>query len=225
MMSSGLPDWRGLLGQHARARARPRPGRGRRRSATAGWRRRRAWRAAWPSAVELGLVAGRLRAPPARRSCRGRARPRCARRPRRRRRTTDSVAARRSVMFSPIVAISCVSSPCTSRPVPGYGAAATLARSPPLSSASSATVATNSWNCSLRRDEVGLGIDLDDGAAVAVGGDADQALGGDAAGLLGGRRQALGAQPVDRASRGRPASRPAPSCNPSCPRRSSRAVP
>src|SRR6185312_5416644 len=53
-------------------------------------------------------------------------------------------------MFSPIVAIRLVSSPCTSRPVPGYADVATLARSPPLSSAALATWPTNFWNCSLR---------------------------------------------------------------------------
>ena len=46
---------------------------------------------------------------------------------------TDSEAARRRLMFSPIVAIMLVSSPCTSRAEPGNGDAATLARSPPLS--------------------------------------------------------------------------------------------
>ena len=106
--------------------------------------------------------------------------------------------ARRSDMFSPMVAIRCVSSPCTSRPVPGYGAAATLAMSPPVSSAMLGGVADELLEVLVAGDEVGLGVDLDDGAARAVGGDADQALGGDAAGLLGGRRQALGAQPVDR---------------------------
>src|SRR5918995_786738 len=63
---------------------------------------------------------------------------------------TDSMPARRSDMFSPMVAIRCVSSPCTSRPVPGYGAAATLARSPPLSSAIFAASPTNFWKMSLR---------------------------------------------------------------------------
>ena len=47
-------------------------------------------------------------------------------------------------------------------------------------------------------DEVGFRIHLDDGAAIALDGDADEALGRRAAGLLGGGRQTLGAQPVDR---------------------------
>ena len=46
-------------------------------------------------------------------------------------------------------------------------------------------------------DEIGLGVNLDDDADLAVGRDADQALGGDAPGLLGGGREALLAQPVD----------------------------
>ena len=46
-------------------------------------------------------------------------------------------------------------------------------------------------------DEIGLGIDLDHRALLAVDGDADQAFGGGAAGLLGGGGEALGAQPVD----------------------------
>ena len=46
-------------------------------------------------------------------------------------------------------------------------------------------------------DEVGLRVDLDDGARLALGDDADEALGGDAVRLLGGLRQALLAQPVD----------------------------
>ena len=48
------------------------------------------------------------------------------------------------------------------------------------------------------RDEVGLGIDLDDDALGAGDGDADQAFGGDAVGFLRGLGQALLAQPVDR---------------------------
>ena len=47
-------------------------------------------------------------------------------------------------------------------------------------------------------DEVGLRIDLDDRAALALDGDSDEAFGGGAAGLLGGGRKTLGAQPVDR---------------------------
>ena len=46
------------------------------------------------------------------------------------------------------------------------------------------------------RDEVGLGVDLDDDALGALGHRADQAFGRDAAGLLGSLRQALLAQPV-----------------------------
>ena len=48
------------------------------------------------------------------------------------------------------------------------------------------------------RNEVGLGIDLDDDALVARCQRADQALRCDAAGLFGGLRQTLLAQPVDR---------------------------
>ncbi len=47
------------------------------------------------------------------------------------------------------------------------------------------------------RDEVGLGVDLDDDAFGALHSDGDEAFSGYAAGLLGGLRQALGAQPVD----------------------------
>ena len=53
-------------------------------------------------------------------------------------------------MFSPMVAIRLVSSPCTSRPEPGNGVAAILAMSPAPSSAILVTVPTNFWNCSLR---------------------------------------------------------------------------
>ena len=49
------------------------------------------------------------------------------------------------------------------------------------------------------RDEVGLRIDLDDGAGMATGGDADESLGGDAAGLFGGGGETFLAQPIDRA--------------------------
>ncbi len=47
-------------------------------------------------------------------------------------------------------------------------------------------------------DEVGLRIDLDDGAAIALDRDSDQPFGGGAAGLLGGGGETLGAKPVDR---------------------------
>src|SRR5262249_31437478 len=47
-------------------------------------------------------------------------------------------------------------------------------------------------------DEIGLAIDLDRGALLAVDGDSDEAFRGGAAGLLGGGGEALGAQPVDR---------------------------
>ena len=56
---------------------------------------------------------------------------------------TDSDAARRSDMFSPMVAIRSVSSPCTSRLLPGNGAAAILAISPALSSAIFVAALTN----------------------------------------------------------------------------------
>ena len=48
------------------------------------------------------------------------------------------------------------------------------------------------------RDEIGLGIDLDDDAFVGAHADADQTFGRDPTGLLGGLGQALFAQPVDR---------------------------
>ena len=47
-------------------------------------------------------------------------------------------------------------------------------------------------------DEIGLGIDLDDDAVMAMHGDGDEALGGDAARFLGGLGETLLAQPVDR---------------------------
>ena len=46
--------------------------------------------------------------------------------------------------------------------------------------------------------EIGLGIDLDGDALVAIDGKRDQALGRDTAGLLRGFREALLAQPIDR---------------------------
>ena len=72
--------------------------------------------------------------------------------------------------------------------------------------------------------EVGLAVDLDEhadlGPRVDVG--ADDAFAGGAARLLGGRGQALLAQEVARASRCRRSPRPAPTCSPSCRRRSPR---
>ena len=62
-------------------------------------------------------------------------------------------------------------------------------------------------------DEVRLGVDLDERALRARGGDADQALGGDAVRLLLGLDDALLAQPVDGRIRCRPWSRPVRSCN------------
>ena len=114
----GLAAGAGLLGQHgalALERGRidvgdvsaSRPGRG-------DMHARSACRAA-----ELGLVAGRFQRRPARRSCPARRERRCGHRPRPRRPSTDSAAARRRVMFSPIVATSWVSSSATVRPVPG----------------------------------------------------------------------------------------------------------
>ena len=47
------------------------------------------------------------------------------------------------------------------------------------------------------RDEIGLGIHLDDGARLAAGGDANQAFGGHSPGLLGRGREAFLAQPID----------------------------
>ena len=47
------------------------------------------------------------------------------------------------------------------------------------------------------RDEVGLGIDLDDHADIVLDCDADEAVGGDAPALLGRLGEALLAQPVD----------------------------
>src|SRR3712207_8517694 len=51
----------------------------------------------------------------------------------------------------------------------------------------------------LFRSKVGLGIHFDHGSGIRPAGHADQALSGHAAGLLGGSREALLAQPVDRA--------------------------
>ena len=48
------------------------------------------------------------------------------------------------------------------------------------------------------RDEIGLGIDLDDGAGGAARRDPDKPFGGDAPGLLGGGGKPLLAQPIDR---------------------------
>ena len=73
-------------------------------SAPAGWPRRCASRAAC-RAPRARPCRRRSRARPARRSCRGPARPHCGRRRRRRPRSTSSSAARRSDWFSPIVAM------------------------------------------------------------------------------------------------------------------------
>ena len=48
------------------------------------------------------------------------------------------------------------------------------------------------------RDEVRLGVDLNQRGLFGVGGEADQAFGGDPAGFLGGLREPLGPQPIDR---------------------------
>src|SRR5438034_10642671 len=59
-------------------------------------------------------------------------------------------------------------------------------------------VEVNSETDFVARDEVGLGIDLDDHALGAFDRDADQTFRGDAVGLLGGLGQTLLAQPIDR---------------------------
>ena len=194
------------------------------RRAPAGGPRRRASRSAC-RARSASRPAPRSRARRARRSCRGPARPGCGRRARPRPRSTSSTAARRSDWFSPILAMLSVSFSCD-------GAAAGIVRQRraprrrvPCSSASSATLRTKSWNMLVLGDEIGFRIDLDERAALALDGDADEALGGGAAGLLGGGGQALGAQPVDRGFHLAVGSRRAPSCSPSCRRRCARAVP
>ena len=47
------------------------------------------------------------------------------------------------------------------------------------------------------RDEIGFGVDFNDGAGIADGRDTHEAFSGDAAGFLGGLRQTLLTQPVD----------------------------
>ena len=67
----------------------------------------------------------------------------------------------------------------------------------PASSAWRGDLAHEALELLVAGDEIGLGIDLDEGAARALDGEADQPLGGDAAGLLGGGGKALLAQPID----------------------------
>jgi len=81
-------------------------------------------------------------------------------------------------------------------PPSGYWAAPSVSMSVPCCSASAATLRTKSWNSSFLATK--SGIHLDDGAARALHGDADEALGCRAARLLGGGGETLGAQPVDR---------------------------
>ena len=86
-----------------------------------------------------------------------------------------------------------------------------------------ARLRTSAWNRRARH-EVGLAVDLDQHADAAARVDVrlDQAFAGGAARALLGLRDAALAQRVDRLRRSRRASRPAPSCTPSCPRRSAR---
>ena len=128
-------------------------------------------------------------------------------------------------MFSPIVATSCVSSSATLRPLPGIGRAPSSLEIVADLERELGDFRDEVLERLVAGDEVGLGVDLDHGARLAVGGDADQPFGGDAAGLLRGGGEALLAQPVDRASRVACGLAPAPACNPSCRRRSSRAAP
>ena len=101
-------------------------------------------------------------------------------------------------MFSPIVAISRVSSSATEWRVPGNGAALSFSMSSPTERARPATFRDEVLELLVARDEIGLGIHLDHRGAIRGAGNADQTLGGGAAGLLGGGRKALLPQPVDR---------------------------
>ena len=98
-------------------------------------------------------------------------------------------------MFSPILAtVSAIASAMVMLPTL---AALIASTSVPTSSATSAIILHQALEQIVARDEIGLGIDLDDDALLALDGSAGQTFGGDAAGLLGGLRQALLAQPVD----------------------------
>ena len=194
---AGLPLWPRLLGSAlARSRSTP-PGRARRRSAPAGWPRRRAWRAAcrapraWPCRRSTSSATSTPILP-------SRAPRRCARRRRPRPRTTDRCAgaAQRHVLADGGDHVGQLL--CDRLRLPGYGACSAFEvaagrRAPPWRSSP-----TKLLELLVPGDEVGLGVDLDEGAARAVRRDADQALGRGAAGLLGGLGEALGAQPVDR---------------------------
>ena len=109
---------------------------------------------------ELAGVAGRFQRRPARRSCPGPgagvvdiADDHALTRP-------SSLAMRRSVMFSPIVAISSVMASATLLPSPPSGAAASASTSP-ASSAWRGDLAHEALELLVAGDEIGLGIDLD----------------------------------------------------------------
>ena len=135
-----------------------------RASAPAAWRRRHAWRSAWPAPSACPCRRW-ISAPPARRSCPVRARRHCGHRPRRRRDRRASAAARRTLMFSPILATSSVRVCCTVADAHRRGqqllqVAAFLQRE-------LGGVLHEGLELVVAGDEVGLGIDFDQRAGIA----------------------------------------------------------
>ena len=163
----------------------------------ADWRRRHASRPA-AEAGELVGLAGRIRARPARRSCRGRRRPvvHVAARPRPAHRQRGG-AAQRHVLADR--GDRCRRSRRRPSCEPAF-AALIASTSAPTSSATSAIILTRPWKWSLRATKSVSELTSTTTPLLPATDDADQAFGGDAAGLLGGLGEALLAQPVDRAS-------------------------
>ena len=107
---------------------------------------------------------------------------------------TDSDAARRSVMFSPILAIvSAIDSATVMLPAL---AALIFSTSVPTTSATSAIIFTRPWNRSLRATKSVSEFTSTTTPLVPCTCDADQPFGGDAAGFLRGLGQTLLAQPI-----------------------------
>ena len=196
MIVSGLPDGARLFGEDGALARQRLPGRAPPGGRQAGSRRRCAsppggrGRRAWPRCRSTRGRRGR-------RSCRARARRHCAYRCATAPGLTESAAARRSVMCSPIVPTACLIASSTvvstraSPPAPPRASRRS-------SSAASATLATSFWKSALRATKSVSELTSTITARPGARGDADQAFGGDAAGLLGRLGKTLGAQPVDR---------------------------
>ena len=163
---------------------------------------------------------------PARRSCRGPAPANCAYRTATLPCPTAAAPTRRSTRFSPMRAIEVRSvrpRRCGRCRDTASASAPRHRRLPPT--ASSATVRTNVLEASLRATKSVSELTSTTAPAVAARGDADQPFGRDAAGLFRGGGQPLLTQPIDGAFDLAAGLARAPACNPSCRRRSSRAVP